>query len=487
MKKSVLLTIVLMFTVVISKAQSGITWGMGMNIASNTYSNHHPRMALDAQNNPMVIWGRMSDQSVMFSRWNGTMFTTPVALNPMWLTVATGSWQGPDIASKGDTVYVIVKRTPEAIDSNRIFIFTSFNGGVSFNTPVELGYVADSISRFPTVTVDATGNPIVAFMKFDAGFGDARWVVTKSADYGNTFTTDVKASGQTGGVVCDCCPGSILNRGSDVAMLYRSNIGNIRDSWAGLSADGANTFPVGFNVDQNNWNLFACPSSGPDGEIIGDTLYTVFMNGASGISRTYLSKTSISNSSLNSVNLLTGTIPMLGQQNYPRIASSGNAMAIVWKQSVNSVDQLPLLFTNNIANGFPASYDTVDLSHITNVDVALSNGKIFVIWEDDNSGTVKYRTGTYTSVTSVSEIEENPIAVFPNPAVSNSIFVQLKNNLNAKVEIEITNVVGQQIKKQNLTPEHGLLNVDISNLNRGVYFLKVNSENDSFISKIIKR
>ena len=61
-----------------SFAQSNITWTGGNNIASNTYSNMHPRMSLDGAGNPLIVWGRMSDESVFFSRWTGTMFTTPM-------------------------------------------------------------------------------------------------------------------------------------------------------------------------------------------------------------------------------------------------------------------------------------------------------------------------------------------------------------------------------------------------------------------------
>lgn len=247
-------------------ANAQITWTMGMNISTITYSNMHPRMALDGAGNPMVVWGRMSDQSVFFSKWIGTMFTTPVKLNPTWLTVASAGWMGSDISSHGDTVYVVVKRTPEAIDTNRIFIFTSFNGGVTFNTPVEIGFIADSISRFPTVTTDATGNPIVAYMKFNSSFMDSRWVVAKSNDYGSTFSTDVKASGWgSSAEVCDCCPGAIVSLGNKSAMIYRDNNSNIRDIWTGISNNNATSFPSGFEVDNNNWMVMSCPSSGPDG------------------------------------------------------------------------------------------------------------------------------------------------------------------------------------------------------------------------------
>jgi hypothetical protein len=412
MKK--LVTLFALATCIAANAQ--ITWTMGMNISTNTYSNLRPRITLDRSGNPLVIWGRMSDEAVFFSRWNGTMFTTPVKLNST-ITVATASWMGPDIASYGDTVYVVAKRTPETNNANRIFIFTSFNGGVSFNAPVELGFIADSISRFPTVTTDASGNPIVAFMKFNSAFGDIRWVVLKSTDYGTTFSIDKKASGWgSSSEVCDCCPGAIISEGNTCAMLYRNNNSNIRDTWTGISNNNANNFTSGFALENNNWMLMSCPSSGPDGVIIGDTLYSTFMNGGSGSYRTYLSKSAISTGSMSGVNNLTGAIAGLSQQNYPRIANDGNAMAIVWKQTVSGASQLPILFTNNIANGFPAAYDMVDLNDITNADVAMRNGNVFVVWQDDNSGTVKYRSGTYSqSTTGINEIAATDFSVYPNP------------------------------------------------------------------------
>jgi len=426
----------------------------------------------------------MSDEAVLFSRWDGTTFTTPVKLNPTWFTIASASWMGPDIASHGDTVYVVVKRTPETSDTNRMFIFTSFIGGVSFNPPVELGFIADSVSRFPTLTTDQTGNPIVAFMKFNSSFGESRWVISKSSDYGNTFSTDVKASGWgSSAEVCDCCPGAIVSAGNTSAMLYRDNNSNIRDIWTGISSDNASTFPSGFEVDNNNWMVMSCPSSGPDGVIKDDTLYSTFMSSGSGNYRTYLSKSSITSSTLSSVSNLTGAITGLTQQNYPRIANDGTAMGIVWKQNVNGVAQLPILFTNDIANGFPADYDTVDLADITNADIAMSNGNIYVVWQDDNSGTVKYRNGTYNPIiTSVKEIVASDIFVFPNPVTSTITF---KSNLELQnAEIKIIDVLG----KTNLS-FHEFTNskLDVSGLTNGVYILQVKTYNNFFNLKFIKQ
>ena len=481
-----LITIIFACISAFASAQSGITWQTGLNIANNTHGNMHPRIAIDGSGNSIIIWGRMSDASVFISKWNGSMFSAPVKLNPSWMTVATASWMGPDIASKGDTVYVVMKQTPEADTSSHIYIMTSFDGGNSFFAPVQVDFIADSISRFPAVTTDATGNPIVAFMKLNSSFMDSRWVVTKSTDYGNTFSVDKKASGWgSSAEVCDCCPGAVVSNGNTCAMLYRNNNANIRDSWSGISTNNATSFTSGFALENNNWMLMACPSTGPDGVIIGDTIYSTFMNGGSGNYRTYLSKSSVSAGAMSSLSPLTGAITGLSQQNYPRIASDGKAMAIVWKQNVNGVAQLPFIFTNDIANGFSASYDTVDLADITNADVALSNGNIFVVWQDDNSGTVKYRTGTYTqSTTGFSPLSfENELGVrlYPNPA---NDFLNITSSGNKIFSLNIFNSLGEKVYSAQATSN---LKLETSNFANGLYFIQLKSNNIFYTQKFIKQ
>ncbi|MEO7176010.1 MAG: T9SS type A sorting domain-containing protein [Saprospiraceae bacterium] len=478
-----LLPIFLLINSFLVSAQSGINWGNTEDIASNSFSNNHPRISLAADGNPLVIWGRSSDQSVVFSRWDGTMFTAPVQLNGS-LTVASASWMGSDIASHGDTVYVVMKQTPEDDTSSHIYIVHSYNGGTTFSSPQRVDFIADSVSRFPTVTCDATGNPIVAFMKFNNSFLDSRWVVTKSTDFGNTFSVDVKASGwKNSAEVCDCCPGAILSQDNYSAMLYRDNNSNIRDTWMGVSTNNSVSFDNGCNVDNNNWMLMSCPSSGPDGIIIGDTVYSVFMNGGSGKSRTYLSKSSLSAVSVNSVDNLTGTITGLTQQNFPRIASDGNAVAIVWRQTISGNVQLPILFTKDIADGLPVAYDTVDLVDITNADVAIADGKVWVVWQDDNSQTVKYRSGTYsTSTTGISQLEENNLIAYPNP-VTDILSIKFKNEIPF-AEISVLNVLGKVVLKKNVKNTNNTT-LQVGDLANGIYFIQIRSLEQNITKQII--
>jgi len=400
-------------------AQTGISWSDPINVANNSFKNNHPRIVLDGQGNPMVLFGTNNNKA-MFSRWNGSGFTTPVAVNPTSTPVFADSWAGPDITASGDTVYVVYKKTPETSDTNHIFIRRSFNGGQTFDNQVQVDQIGDSVSRFPTVTTDGNGNPLVAFMKFNPSFGEARWVVAKSTDHGASFLPDVLASRYSGGDVCDCCPATITSSDNTVAMLYRDNLSDIRDSWAGISTDNGNSFPTGINIDQQNWMLMMCPSSGPDGVIIGDTLYTVFMSGASGKYLVYDNKNALSETESAQSQLITTNNTGIAQQNYPRIAHSGLAVAQVWKQLRSNQAEVGLRFTTNIHQGFPANYEVVATNasnSIANADVALADGVIHLIWEDENSGTVKYRRGTFNPASSITELyTKEGTRIFPNPA-----------------------------------------------------------------------
>jgi hypothetical protein len=486
MKKVLALIFVCCFFITESKSQ--IVWNSIIDIASPTFGNHHPRIVTNAFGNPLVIWGESN--KIMFSRLNGTDFTTPIPLNPDSITVAEGSWMGPDIAAYGDTVYVVIKQTPESSSSSNIYCINSYDGGLSFSSPIQVDNLVSSFSRFPTVTTDDLGNPIIGYMKFDPSFNNPRWVITKSTDFGNSFSSDVLASGWSSPTseVCDCCPGAITCSDNTVAMLYRDNSNNIRDCWAGISTDTGITFNEGINIDQQNWQIFACPSSGPDGVIIGDTLYSTFMSGASGMARVYFNKSSLSILTSSTGNLITDDISGLDQQNLPRIANSGKAVAIVWKQVVNGNSELPLLFTENVDNGFPSIYETIQVNNVNNSDVSLTPENVFVVWQDDNSGTVKFRSGTY-SMPSIIQVEIliDDLIVYPNP--STDAWAIRGYSLYPDLKVELFNTQGLLVYSNSIKKNEEFFFYEIcnSNLISGLYILRLSHKDNQHSIKLVKK
>ncbi|HCS18965.1 MAG TPA: hypothetical protein DIW47_00125 [Bacteroidetes bacterium] len=206
------------------------------------------------------------------------------------------------------------------------------------------------------------------------------------------------------------------------------------------------------------------------------------MSSGSGNYRTYLSRSSISTKTMGSKMNLTGPIAGLSQQNYPRIASDASAMAIVWKQTISSLAQVAILFTNDRAAGFPSKSDTVDLANVTNTDVVMRNGNIFVIWQDDQSKTVKYRQGTYTPAVSVRKTAGIEPKIYPNPA-SSSIAIELGSTQNATLSIH--NSLGEELILQT-TSEDGPVTMDVSSLKAGIYFIHIHKNDLIFTCKFIK-
>ncbi len=460
-------------------SQGSVTWSAPMDVAQNSYDNLHPRIVVDRAGNPLVIWGRSSDESVFISRWTGSAFSMPMKVNPSGFNIATQSWMGPDIAAQGDTVFVAIKRNPEAADTSHIFLMRSLDGGMTFGNPVRVDYIADSLSRFPALAVDRQGNPLVAFMKLDLNFGNARWAVTKSNDGGTTFAPDYKASGWSGGTVCDCCPGSIVADGNNVCVSYRDNLNNVRDTWTGISTDGGSSFTQGMPIDQGNWMLMNCPSTGPDGVILGDTLHAVFMSQESGSALVYMSKSSIS-----AAQGATGT-PIIGMQsgvtsqNFPRIASDGPAVAVVWRQNFNMNAQIPILFTNNIQDGFPANYDSVvagsGMSAVVNVDVVVANGEVHVVWQDDASGSVKYRKGSFTPFVGRVDPLQDAFGLFPNPTLG---LVQLSipfSSYQPNLKVVVSDLSGRVLFRSEMKDYVANLTLETNGWGAGIYSVQLQS------------
>jgi len=430
---------------------------------------NHPRIVLDGDENPVVIWG--NDEDTHLSRKVGVYFTAPLMLDPMGMSIFSASWAGPDIAAKGDTMFVVFKENPE--DAAPVYCLASYNGGETFSEPVIVdGMIGANVSRFPSVTVDADGNPLVAFMKLDADFLNAQYVVAKSDDYGASFNMDVIASGYSGGEVCDCCPVGITSSDNFVTTLFRDNLDNLRNSWAGISADGGNTFDTGFQIDQTDWTVFACPASGPDGVIINDNLYTVFMSAGEGDLRVYWTASSLTDFTDETDKRVSAEIEGLSVQNYPRIANYGKAVAIVWKQVENANSLIPISFTNDINVGFPLDYDTVanlDFYGLENADVAVSSNKVHVVWQDNYNDAVMYREGLYVEPVAVNQVVvENDIIVFPNPTGS---FI----NISSKIEISTAifyDIHNRQVKNI-INGGKTVFSIPVNELASGIYFLEV--------------
>ena len=443
--------------------KSVIGWLDAGPVASKVYGNLHPRIQLDKYNNPMVVWGDEGGKAY-FAKWGGESFTTPIDICQPGMTVFTSSWAGPDIAAHGDSVYVTYKEVTEK--NSHIYIKHSYDGGVHFSAAAVVDNVNHLNNRFPTVTTDENGNPFVAFMKSEHDYNGHRYVVARSLDMGETFLHDTLASSGVA-PVCDCSPAALVVSGSAGVLLYRNNIGSVRNIWGAVSINGCGSFHTTLRIDSTEYVPETCPASAPHGVIVGDTLYAVYSSGKDENALVYLSRLSLSKPTL-STEALTGAITGVVQQNLPRISGINGAAAIVWTQTDGGNNYVCISITDELAHGFPKSYDTVAMGVMLNADVAIGGGYIYVVWEDQVTRCVMFRRGVYYKK---SRAVENTSIIINQPDAGQKAF---SIDMEGIVSCELVDAGGNHTETDISYPKNKYIcKVMLDDMEPGPYTVKV--------------
>jgi hypothetical protein len=308
-------------------------------------------------------------------------------------------------------------------------------------------------------------------MKFNEGFIHPEYIVAKSTDLGDSFSHYAYVTDYSGGTVSDCCPGTVIESGNATVALYRDNLRGVRNIWAGISTNGARTFAKGVQVDQTNWSTSDCQPNPPHGIIISDTLYSVYMSGGDS-SLIYLSKTTISGLTATSAPL-TGNMTGLASQNFPRIANSGNATAIAWEQSVSGTTQICMAFTTDISKGLPSRYDTICTGVVANTDVAVGQGHVYIVWQDDSSGRVLSRVGRFEETVANKMLAENTtIALITAP--SGKYFSVSLPGISSCLMIDLQ---GKEYE-MDMKCKKNTCKVNIEDMDAGVYIVRIFGKDD---------
>lgn len=472
MKKHLLLLTVSIWSFT-SFAQT-LNWSAEVTVANgSTYGSTRPRVTATANNVPLVVWGSSSSDRLNYARGNGAGFGMAMALTPVNVDPAVMSWQGHDIGSNGNTVYVVFKSEPEMMGN--IYIKKSIDGGVTWTDTIRVNMMGP-YCRFPSIAVTDAGNPAVMFMTFDTTWMSATYVVSNSTDGGQTFPmSPANASGVGSSDVCDCCPGYLTTDGNNQVATWRRNNNNRRDMWAAVSSNAGSTFPTGIDVDSTDWMLSSCPSSGPDPHLSGDTLTTVFMSGAFGNNRLYIT----------TFNTLTGmegfdaelatNISSTADQNYPFIAGNGDTMMVVWQQTDNGNVNTYYSWSTTGAAGLVNNSVMLNSSAAgmqTSPHVAYSDGMFHVVFTDMASGNVIYKSATIVPNGIDESSSSNLLNAYPNPS-NGDVALDVSALEGHEGCLTLTDAAGRLIVSSSLT---GKTSVLIARQPAGVYLAEVTDE-----------
>ncbi len=395
-------------------AQTSFSWSDPLDCNMSGTGALRPRIAFNAAGNPVVLWGDDSPNSNHVSVGNGTSFSMPVEVSAPGCEPAVSYWMGSSLAAVGNTVWVAMKAVPE--DLKPIYVRRSDDGGSTWGDTIRVDRPDGLLSRFPSIAVVDPDAPLVQYMQFDEEFSNARQVVTHMM--GGAFMDPVQVSTPYApGDVCDCCPGQIVSDPDHAVALYRNAGSDIRVMWGAVSTDDGVSFPTGSVVDTTGWELSQCPSSGPAGYLAGDSIHYAWMSGANQGSKVYVGSALAADLTLGGQRLVYPA-PMSTQQNYPRIAGSGDTLGVVWENQSNGGMEIFFSWSVTGVNGLslPELVNPITTGTQRTPDIAFRNGVFHIVWGENTLGLVRYRKATLLNTTGITgRSADAPLTFWPNP------------------------------------------------------------------------
>ena len=290
-----------------------------------------PRVVITANNSPFVIWSKSSTPKAIKARkWNGAAFDSAFDLVNANL-IPTG-FIGPEISSKGDTVYLIFESLLH--NNHIIYLKRSFDGGLTFSDTIRVSDNSNTHKyAMPNISVREDGNPIISYMQCLPNWTDWKQVVKTSFNFGMSFSLATDVSALAPGEPCDCCQSTLVSDCNNVYLLFRNDDSNVRNTYIAKSTDDGLNFTDTQDLDDLNWILNACPTSSPVGAVIGDSIMVVRRNGGSGVNELYKSnvnKTDLQKSYFTQVESAGSSL-----QDKAEIATDLNNFINVWGENRN--------------------------------------------------------------------------------------------------------------------------------------------------------
>ena len=336
--------------------------------SGSTEGYDRPRVVITANESPFVIWSKLSTPKAIKARkWNGTGFDSAFDLVDADL-MPTG-FIGPEIAAKGDTVYLIFESLVH--NNHIIYLKRSFDGGLSFSDTIRVSDNSNTHKfAMPNIGIREDGNPVISYMESTNSWTHWKQMVKTSFDFGMSFSLATDVSALAPGEPCDCCQSTLVTKSNNVYLLFRNNDGNVRNTYIAKSADNGVTFTSAHDLDDINWVLNSCPTSSPVGSVLGDSIMVVRRNGGSGINELYKSNVNANDLQKSYFEKVEYTGSPL--QDQPKIATDLNYFVSVWQENRNGITEC---FYSLIGSDGKSLYndiisDTATFGHKVEPDIA---------------------------------------------------------------------------------------------------------------------
>jgi hypothetical protein len=150
---------------------------------------------------------------------------------------------------------------------------------------------------------------------------------------------------------------------------------------------------------------------------------------------------------------------------------------------------LPLSAGNYAFGCYEGANTTINLAQSVNVFTSGTNYYFLgstSSWSNSNIQTARFIRPIFKSYdfTNISELNLNHVSVYPNPTYDH-ITIDFQQTLSEQVEVEITDMNGKLILSNIISTGINSVEIDLNNINSGIYFITLSGTTYNYRQKII--
>ena len=186
--KKLVLNITLVVLSLSAIAQKEIVWSAPVDVAASSFGKTRPVVRLINDSIPVVIWSSLGLDNTYFSSYNGSSFSSPTQLNPSSMEVVTYDWAGPEMATSGENIFVVLRSQPWV--GGHVYLVKSNDGGANWSDTIKVDSLGSGLQPYyPAIAASSDTDLSLVFMHHDGSDNDPQYVTVVSTDGGNTFRT----------------------------------------------------------------------------------------------------------------------------------------------------------------------------------------------------------------------------------------------------------------------------------------------------------
>jgi endonuclease I/chitodextrinase len=456
----------------------------------NTYHEDTDKTYAQGNRNPFIdnaylatrIWGGENaiDSWGLYVTSDSEAPTTPanVSLNNITTTTINASWDA-STDNVGVTKYeVYVDGSLHGNTSNTSYIVTNLNSGTNYSITVLAKDIASnqsaqSDSLIGTTLTDTTAPTVPSNVTITNETGTSfkvNW--STSTDDSSVTSYDVFLDGTLHGTSTTLTYTAIgLNSNTtySVRVLAKDSANNISAQSAAIN--GVTTEPTSTCGNETFENMSVNSSS----------YSNLTWTGEDGIEWNAIKSRTDQTLNGRAITIALLRDDVAGSMTSATFANGmGSLTATTMRVFSGGSGNLNVLVNGNVVGTIP--YDTErQTTTISNINIT-GNITIEISRAGSEEDRVIIDDLTWTCYSTLGTINEkfNTFKIYPNPTNGNKLYF----NVTGEVEVTIYNVLGKLIQTENVNADTN--SIDISTLSKGMYVLKINSENEFITKKLIK-